>query len=80
MIFYHKMIFCLFSVYEANKSCPAGKVGQVQDEPSVPLLQPDQARRPGELQRNDQRLHFELQRNDQRSPFSSSMHNQRSAF
>ena len=39
----------LFSVYKENKSCPAGKVGQVQDEPPVPLLQPDQARRPGEL-------------------------------
>merc|ERR1711934_292919 len=25
-----------------------GKVGQIQDEPSVPLLQPDQARRPGD--------------------------------
>ena len=40
------------SEYEANNSCFAGKVGQIQDEPSVPLLQPDQARRPGEKCQN----------------------------
>ena len=36
------------TIKSSNESSPAGKVGQIQDEPPVPLLQPDQARRPGE--------------------------------
>ena len=40
-------LFQIFSECEISKTLP-GKAGKIQDEPPVPLFQPDQARRHGE--------------------------------